>query len=412
MPITDFKSAFTVKRYRFVIPSQHLDDFVHWLELRGYSQKVVERKLQGAVTFTGWATQRGLDIAHFDQLVVARFKRHLARCGSLRHPSGRYNRAYSDACTFVSFLESKGIVKSSTVCSQDDALELLEEFNGWMRTQRGTMDSTLGSYRLYVIRLLRALGTEPKDFTAKDLREFLLQQGAQFSSKTWKNMATALRMFLRFLIIRGDCPFGLDHAIPPAAQWDLASLPKYIPGDKVNQLIDSCDQSQPLGARDRAMLLLMARLGFRASDVSALKIHDLEWSQGTVLVAGKNRRQTRLPLPQDVGESILHYLTSVRPRVPSEHVFIRGVAPFTRITRQAICAAVVRSLRRTGISAPSQGTHLFRHSMATSMLRDGVSLPTIGALLRHASVQTTVVYAKVDFAALGEIAMPWPEVQP
>jgi len=64
--------------------------------------------------------------------------------------------------------------------------------------------------------------------------------------------------------------------------------------------------------------------------------------------------------------------------------------------RGGIAKVVIRALRRTGISAPTQGTHLLRHSLATSMLRDGVSLPAVGALLRHTSIQTTQVYAKVD----------------
>jgi len=69
-------------------------------------------------------------------------------------------------------------------------------------------------------------------------------------------------------------------------------------------------------------------------------------------------------------------------------------------------------LRRTGISAPTEGAHLLRHSAATNLLREGASLSAIGALLRHASIETTTVYAKVDVGMLGEITMPWPEVSP
>jgi site-specific recombinase XerD len=217
-------------------------------------------------------------------------------------------------------------------------------------------------------------------------------------------------MFLRFLIARGDCGAGLDHAIPTVAQWRLSSLPKYLPTNDVERLIDSCDSTSLLGARDRAILLLIARLGLRAGDVRALKFDDLEWVEGKVVVSGKTRRQTRLPLSQEVGEAILHYLKSGRSH-GSNYVFINTVAPFAPMKRGGIAKVVIRALRRTGISAPTQGTHLLRHSLATSMLRDGVSLPAVGALLRHTSIQTTQVYAKVDFALLKEVAMPWPEVQ-
>jgi len=218
-------------------------------------------------------------------------------------------------------------------------------------------------------------------------------------------------MFLRFLIARGDCAAGLDHAIPTVAQWRLSSIPKYLSADDVERLIDSCDQTLALGARDRAILLLIARLGLRASDVSKLKVSDLEWRGGSLIVSGKNRNETKLPLPQDVGDAILHYLKHGRAQVSSNYVFITTTAPLVPISSKGISRAVFRALRRTGICAPMKGSHLLRHSLATKMLRDGASLASIGALLRHTSMQTTQIYAKVDFASLKEVAMPWPEVE-
>ena len=217
-------------------------------------------------------------------------------------------------------------------------------------------------------------------------------------------------MFLRFLISRGDCIPGLDHAIPTVARWRLASLPKYISADDVERLINSCDSTEPLGARDRAILLLLARLGLRPSDVSMLRLSDLEWSDGTLTVSGKNRRETRLPLPQDVGDAILHYLEHGRPRVSSDRVFITTTAPLVPVSRHVISRAVRRALRRTNISAPMEGALLLRHSAATNLLRDGASLSAIGVILRHSSVDTTRVYAKVDVGLLNEIVMSWPEV--
>ena len=167
-----------------------------------------------------------------------------------------------------------------------------------------------------------------------------------------------------------------------------------------------------LGARDRAILLLIARLGLRASDVSALKFSDLLWQQGTLIGSGKNRRATRLPLPQDAGEAILHYLSHRQPHKVSDSVFSTVTAPWVPISRHAIRGVIMAALRRTGLSAPTRGAHLLRHSAATRLLRDGVSLAAIGALLRHASIETTTLYAKVDVDLLRELAMPWPEVQP
>jgi site-specific recombinase XerD len=160
------------------------------------------------------------------------------------------------------------------------------------------------------------------------------------------------------------------------------------------------------------VLLLIARLGLRASDVSGLKFADLRWRDGELVVSGKNRKETRLPLPQEVGEAILHYLKHGRPHIANDHVFITAVAPFAPILHFAVSGTVERALHRTGINSPTRGAHLLRHSVATSLLREGVSLPAIGELLRHASIETTKTYAKVDFALLKEVAMPWPEVTP
>jgi site-specific recombinase XerD len=150
----------------------------------------------------------------------------------------------------------------------------------------------------------------------------------------------------------------------------------------------------------------------RAGEVSALTFGDLRWTDGILIVSGKNRRETRLPMPQDVGDAILHYLEHGRPHVASDSLFITVIAPFVPITRQVVGRAVVRAIRRTGINAPTQGAHLLRHSAATSLLRTGVSLPTIGALLRHASIETTTIYAKVDVDLLRQVALPWPGVLP
>ncbi len=403
-----FKSSRTLARYRSGLAAPYLDDFSTWLESRGYGRTSVRRHIREVVNIADWANAEGLSLLKFDR-VMTEIRGHLAESNSLRYRSGNYNRRYQSARVFASFMEASGYVTISPSAAQSP--ELFQEFCEWMRMQRGTMDSTLGNYRLSIIWLLESLGTETQTYTAKGLREFLLRNTQHSRPGKSKNLATALRMFLRFLIARGDCAAALDQSIPTVAQWRLSSLPKYLPSHDVERLIDSCDQALPLGARDRAILLLIARLGLRAGDVSGLKFDDLEWKEGNLIVSGKNRCKTRLPIPQDVGDAIVIYLKNGRAAASSDHVFVTAVAPFVPITRMGISKAVSRALRRTGISAPMQGAHLLRHSLATTLLREGVSLPAVGALLRHESIQTTQVYAKVDFALLKEVVMPWPEVQ-
>lgn len=154
-------------------------------------------------------------------------------------------------------------------------------------------------------------------------------------------------------------------------------------------------------------MLLLARLALRAGDVAGLRLGDIDWAHGRALVSGKARRTAWLPLPQEVGEALVHYIERGRPAVGGDGVFLIIHAPFTPIGARQVCQTAERAIRRAGIKAPSYGAHLFRHSAATALLRQG--LQAIGTLLRHRDVDTTAIYAKVDVDLLQQIALPWPE---
>ena len=164
-----------------------------------------------------------------------------------------------------------------------------------------------------------------------------------------------------------------------------------------------------MGLRDRAVILLLARLGLRASDVAALRFADIDWEDGSIPVKGKSRREVRLPLPQEVGDAIITYLEH-RPRVQDEFVFLRCVAPFRGLPGPSVSQIVKRNMRRAGITAASYGSHILRHTAATEMLRRGVSLYDIGSVLRHRSADMSAYYAKVDMELLKQVVQQWPEV--
>jgi integrase/recombinase XerD len=174
-------------------------------------------------------------------------------------------------------------------------------------------------------------------------------------------------------------------------------------------LLPDATQSTPLGARDRAVLLLLARLALRAGDVAGLRLQDIDWPRGRLRVRGKTRQEAWLPLPQEVGDALLHYLGSARPEVAGEVVFLITRAPYTPMLSRQVSHTAARAIRRAGINAPSHGAHLFRHSAATALLRQGLSLQEIGSLLRHRDVDTTALYAKIDVDLLREVALPWPQ---
>jgi len=247
-------------------------------------------------------------------------------------------------------------------------------------------------------------------YDAELVRQMVLEAAHRNSRPQIKTITTALRGYLRFLSAQGACRAGLDQAIPVIPQWRLSALPRYLPPADVERLIGSCDLTKPHGIRDRAILLLLARLGLRAGDVFDLRLEDVAWEDGTLRVSGKARQAVRLPLPQDAGDALLQYLERVRPRVDDERIFLRSSAPYRAFSGSRAISDVVRlAVKRAGITnPPSHGAHLLRHSAATGMLRAGATLEAIGALLRHRSADTTAYYAKVDVPMLQRIAQPWP----
>jgi integrase/recombinase XerD len=207
----------------------------------------------------------------------------------------------------------------------------------------------------------------------------------------------------------------LMGAVPKVANWRLASLPRYLSVEQVEQVVAACDPASPAGARDRAIILLLAQLGLRAGDVVALRLPDLDWSAGRIRLAGKTRQENWLPMPQEVGDAVLHYLRDSRPEVDDDHVFLTAIAPRKPLGASGTVSDVVtRALRRAAVDAPHFGAHLLRHSAATHLLRHGASLEAIAVVLRHRSLQSTAHYAKVHVELLRRVAQPWPaeEVNP
>jgi site-specific recombinase XerD len=388
----------------------YLDEFSEWLAGRGYRASTIRPYLEAAVRFVAWAlATAGTGPPEFCQTNWTAYRaavdKATRRTSSSRRDPGNL---HCGARTFVRFLRARG-----HAASEPDATPvLLQRFQQWMRQHRGVGAVTLAGYTRVLRALLVTVGEDPLTYTASQLRAFVLQEAQGWSHSKAESAVSAVRMFVRFLLAHQECSTGLEHAIPRMAGWGQAALPRYLPPEAVAQVLAACDPSTPLGARDHAVLLLLARLGLRAGDVAGLRLHDLDWAEGRLRVTGKTRRETWLPLPQEVGEAILHYLQTARPAVAHDGVFLITRAPYTSILSRQVSATAERAIRRAGIPSPSLGAHVFRHSAATQWVRDGLSLQTIGTLLRHVDADTTALYAKVDIIRLRQIALPWPEEEP
>jgi integrase/recombinase XerD len=308
---------------------------------------------------------------------------------------------------FVGFLEESRIVQPAAPSTSDGSVHA---YLDWLREHRGLSEHTIAARRKLMNQLLPLLGRDPGSYNAAGMRGVILSESQRRSAVNMKSIVTVLRSYLGYLATQGQCSPSLVQAVPTVAHWKHSNLPKYLPAAKVEALINSCDTA-PNGIRDRAILLLLARLGLRAGDIMRLSINDIDWQQGSLRVCGKGRREAKLPLPQDVGDALLRYLKDVRPKVPIARIFLRSLAPCQPFVESStsISTIVRRALVRAGIhDAPSQGAHMLRHSAATMWLRSGTPLVAIGAVLRHRSIDTTAQYAKVDVESLKQVGQPWP----
>jgi site-specific recombinase XerD len=394
-----------------------LEGFAQWLRKAGYAEITARRHILGAEHFNYWTDRKRIPVRSLNEQVLQRFGCHLSRCqcpGYRRHGQWAKPRTLKSVRLFLEHLRDGGVIHAYVAEPTAKEPVLLTAFCQWMRQQRSTGERTLRNYSMWIADFLRRLGEDPHKFDAQSLRAFVLETNRQRGWAAAKHSTTALRMFLRFLIADGRCAAGLDAALPAVAYWRLSSLPRYLQPEEVERVIASCNRGAPTGKRDRAVLLLLARLGLRAGDVAHLRLGDIDWQGAWIAVSGKTKRQTRLPLTQEVGDAIAAYLQDGRPRTNVDALFVRSRAPIGAFANYgAVSAIVKRAMQRAGVTCPSRGAaHVLRHSVATSMLRHGASLQDIAAILRHRSIETTQIYAKVDVTALRRITQPWPEVRP
>jgi integrase/recombinase XerD len=390
-----------------------LDGFAAKLWETGFAEITARRHIRAAEHLLHWTDKKRIPYTDLSQDAVARFKKHLKKCTCSRYGHANPKGLMHGVRLFTDYLREAGIMATSDVGDTTLGPELLVEFCRWMRERRGTKDSTLATYGISIGKLLRNEGTDPTNLTAPRLRKFVLDESSRQGLAATKNCTTALRMFLRFLIAEGKCRPDLDAAVPKVANWGLSSLPRYILANDVEKVIASCDRATPVGIRDYAVVLMLARLGLRAGDLVRLRLSDIDWKGASISITGKSGRPTKFPLTREVGRAIVDYLQRARPPSSTDAVFVGCRAPFHEFANHcAVSAIVERAMRRSGVACPSGGAaHVLRHSVATAMLRDGTSLQDIALVLRHRSTATTQIYAKVDLPELQRVAQPWPEVQ-
>lgn len=295
------------------------------------------------------------------------------------------------------------------------ALEQLSaEYATYLREQRGLSDVMIYHClrfldRFMTFRFGERLGNL-NDITPADVVAFLRDVMGRKPGFRDKTPPTHLRGLFRFLYWSGKTTKDLATSMPRVAAPKEAHLARSLKPDEIERLLDAVWSSDPVGRRNYAMMLLLARLGLRGPEFVAIQLDDIDWHNGTILIRGKGKRHDRMPLPKDAGEAIVGYIKHGR-RGSSRELFVSNKVPYRPFVNAQILNTVLRAaFKKTGLKPPQAyiGSHLLRHSLATDMLRKGAALDEIGDVLRHRSRATTAIYARHDVDGLRSIARAWP----
>ena len=409
-----FKAPFAIDRWRTGLLGPHLDSLTRALWDLGYTADSIKGWLKVLRDFQTWLESNSLAVADLEESLLERFLEDRKR---RRRPVRKDRYAAVGACVVYFLLEhlreQRVLAESRQTDDLSPLIHLYSRYSDYLIRVRGLSQVTLKRYWSILQRfLLERFDDGPiiaDELTPDDVSCFLLRYARSGTPAQARLMVTTLRSFFRFLFQEGETSTNLAGAVPTIRSWRLSGIPKYIdPGD-VQRTIDGCDTTRPAGRRDRAVLLLIARLGLRVCEVMALSLDDIDWRKAVLTIRGKGRLHDRLPLPADVGEALAVYLRRGRPHCDSRKVFLGARAPYRVFTNPSTISTIVkRALERVGLNPPLKGAHLLRHSLATGMLRGGASMAEIGQVLRHRSPNSTEIYAKVDISGLRSIARAWP----
>ena len=290
---------------------------------------------------------------------------------------------------------------------------LLQQYQSYLRNERGLSEHSVHVYVPYVrdflaLQAKRTARFSPRVFDALTIRSYLVDKTRDRSDEYRRLLAVSLRSFLHFLFLHGHAQ-DLSASVPVVRKYLQSHPPVFLSPNEVDRTLSAVDRSTPRGRRNYAVLLLLARLGLRASEVLLLELEDIHWRTGEILIRGKGGMVEPLPLVSDVGKALAAYIRGGRGTSATRRVFLRHYLPHTGLTGPAAIGHIVRSaLARAGVRRSGRGAaHLFRHGLATKMIRSGAKLSEIAEVLRHRSQTTTAIYTQVSFEKLRSVAQPW-----
>jgi integrase/recombinase XerD len=368
-----FVRTHVVTRLRGGPMGPYLDNLATRLHQQGYAPSSVQSYLRTSDTFGRWLHRQGYTVSELDEAVLQRYVAGLKRyrCGHLPKAAEGLNHLFT-------FLQQQGVISHQpAVVPTAPVDQWLAAYDAYLKQVVGLAVGTCQGYLPMVRRFMNAcFGSQAPDWqslTAPMITTFVRHEAARRQGASRKMPAVAVRSFLRFLVFRGELRPGLEAATPPPPQWTHASLPSRLSPLEVEQVLATYQDGTANSLRNRAMLLLLARLGLRAHEVVLLCLDDIDWVHGHLDIRpGKTRQARRLPLTQEVGQALVAYVQGSRPQRDHRQVFLQCRPPFHPLTRCAVWWVVRRAFQRVGLATrPRTGSHIFRHYFVYRVIPSG-----------------------------------------
>lgn len=387
------------------------DPFIAELKREGYAKTTIATKRAALRRFLKSRRRLKNPGSEPDETEIGAFMARPPQRGK-----SSFSAVSSGLLAFLAYLRRNHVITTRPPKAPDTISSKLERrYADFLRGEKGLADLSLRVYLPVVDDLLHYLQTQHDttsvgQLNASTLRNFLFERAQNRSSQYVRLLAISLRSFLRFLHAQGEICHDLGAAIPTVRKWAQPGVPKKLTPDELDRVLDAPDRATAIGRRNYAILLLLARLGLRSSEVISLELEDIRWRAGEILIQGKGGRKDLLPLPRDVGSAIAHYLRRDRGARTTQRVFLRAYPLRVPLMGpQSICHIVRQAMGQAGVERPKHiAAHLFRHTLASRMLQQGANRRDITEVLRHRASSTTEIYAKIDMRSLNEVVRPWP----
>lgn len=403
-----YRQPMLIDRIRSGPGGDDVERFAGALVEDDYRRRHAYGLLEAAWHLAQWAHREGKPLGSLTAEDLDDFAVHAVHCNCLDGPPGRKAaNAKKRARIFLGYLQ-RGRLGDRRARVPEPLHPLVQRFLQWMGQNRGLRESSLGQYERLLGKVMAGLGDDPKQYTPAMVRRFVMEWGERSAPVSTKAIVNVLRAFVRFLIAEGLCSDSLDTAIPRFRCPPAEPLPAVLSEEEVRRVIAATKPVDLVGIRDRAILLLLLRLGLRVGDVLTLRLTDVLWDRGLLRLSGKGRREACIPLPQEAGDALLAYL-EVRPKTKTDVVFLRAPVPVRPFVRaNSVTRIWERALARAGVRNPAPRKQVLRHTVATHLARAGVRSESIATILRHRSISMTAHYTHADTRALKGVVQPWP----